>query len=166
MLNALGQAADPEGFRSVVDESQLREVSPKDLLKDRCAGYQTLFPQVRELWEGNREVISLIMENHDVAKHRSQTSQAGSLELKSLPDLGESPTPEELAFFTAQIMSAPMKQVLLPRSPKLPTVDQSDDLKDRCTLEDLESEWELLIARSFRLAEEDARAGIPVIEPA
>lgn len=167
MLNALGQAADPEGFWSVSIEKQLKRVSPRDILEDRCSGYQTLFPQVRQCWADHTELIRLVMENHDVAKHRTQTSQAGTLDLEGLGEpLGESPTPEEVTAYAKKIRSAPMKEVLMPRWPKLPVGGRSSDREDWTTLEEIEEGWEVLIAKSFQTAVEDARVGIPVIEAA
>lgn len=163
MLNALGQATDPKGFRLIADETQLKRITPRDLLEDRCEGYRTLFPRVREYWHGSAELVRLIFENHDIAKHRTQTSRAGSYKEDSFPTFpGVDATPEALAEFQAALESAPMKEVLLPRQPKLPVAERSGDLEHWTTLEELEAGWEAMIAASFSFAVADARAGIPL----
>lgn len=74
MMNALGFAADPPSFKDITDQKAMKAIAPRNVIGDArqspLAGYAKFFPSVQQLWVDNRELMELIMEQHDVSKHR------------------------------------------------------------------------------------------------
>jgi len=80
-LNALGQAYLPHGFRQTTDDASLRKISPRDILGTRSSGplsgWLTLFSEFQHHCLIHSDLLAIVMENHDVTKHRQSGFHGG-----------------------------------------------------------------------------------------
>ena len=167
-LNAFGHGCDRGEFRDITDEKQLRSIGVWDLVGNasktlpeapRVRGYQRVFPRIQKQWTAKHELISLIIDQHDVSKHRKAIFRGGCC-MTDPPDgflesLGLSRDSTELPDFW------PMQEILLQRNPKLPlskrpALNQGID-KD-LVLESVIDEYVQMINNSCAVAHEDAHA--------
>lgn len=168
-LNALGQATDKGAFRDVSSERTLQRINPDDILgakRDPLAGYTKYFPTLQAAWQSEASLFATIFENHDVTKHRQQAGVVGTS--RSDPPFGfyaSMGIPDDPISQGLYGPIHPMREVLIPKRPKLP-IDQAPGSLDAWTsLEGAEKEFYALITRSFRLAVEDARRTIVLKDP-
>jgi len=125
-LNGLGNAISPSSFRDVTDRRALARVNKKDVLGNPHSkpprlpqtGYAEYFPRLQQHWQANQELISVIVEQHAVSKHRQTIFSGGGL--RDDPPQG---------FFEAlgigedrasQILSTPMAKIILRSDPRSP----------------------------------------------
>ncbi len=84
-LNALGYCVLPNEFRDIRDPAQLRQICPIDITgrKKRApiAGYAKLFPSLQALWQENARLLDIVIEQHDVSKHRQTIYVGGQARL-------------------------------------------------------------------------------------
>lgn len=125
-LNALGFCAARNSFRDVTSSKELKRVSPFDLVgqekrnppREPLSGYAEVFPSVQELWKGNRGVLDMIFEQHDVSKHRESIFSGGMCRNDPPPGffelLGVDDDSSRRALFW------PMKEIILKSEPKTP----------------------------------------------
>lgn len=155
-LNALGQAKSPDTFRTVNSERALRQISPRDLIGEKpLQGWTLLFPRFQRHCRSNEKLITLVVENHDVTKHRQGGFRGGTL--RSDPPEGFF---EELGigvdhFLRDQI--APMASVLIPLRPKLPQDEMPNELTEWTKLEEVMAEYRLFLSEALCLAAQDVR---------
>jgi len=123
-MNSLGYAALPCEFRDISNERELKKISPKDILGDPSAaksrsvvpGYALLFPTLQSFWQSNRKLLSIVVEQHDVSKHRETIYDGGMARLDTPPgfyeQLGVGDDPAVRSMFW------PMAEIILRKDPK------------------------------------------------
>jgi hypothetical protein len=158
-LNALGQARQPNGFRSVSDENALKKISPRDVMGKSTSqpllGWKTLFPQFQHHCLNHSSLLTIIMDNHDVTKHRQSGFSGGKVRSDPPQGFYESlGIPED---HPLRYMIAPMKEVLIPFQPKLPLEARSSDLADWTHLEQVVDDFRHFINEAVCLANSDAQ---------
>jgi hypothetical protein len=168
-LNALGFAQAPSAFRDVGDPSALKRISPSDILgnsvttppREPLSGYSQVFPQVQSLWQSHRTMMNLIVEQHDVSKHR-QTIFVGGMARLDPPGgfyeaLGIPDNPSLRARFW------PMAEIILKKDPKLPSASRTPQtVEEQVLLETLVPEFANFVSECGALAFADARANMPL----
>lgn len=172
-LNALGFAAQPNGFRDVTDRQSLYGITPKDILGNPAAnpprepleGYFQIFPTLQSYWAENRQLLSRIIELHDVSKHRETIYTGGQLHLDSPPGfsnalkaLGVGDDNER------KILYHPHKEILLKDKPKIPRAERMPVAReDFDTLEELVPNFQGFLQNSGELALNDSRSNISIV---
>jgi len=82
-INALGYIANKDQFLDITNGRALTKISPRNIIGKRpecepdCPGYKNYFPSLQSYWCENRELLSVIFEQHDVSKHRSTIYRGG-----------------------------------------------------------------------------------------
>jgi hypothetical protein len=159
-LNALGQAHQPAGFRTVTDDAALRLISPRDVTgtaqKPPLPGWRALFPQFQRFCAEHSALITIIADNHDVTKHRESGFHGGKVRSDPPPGFYECLGVPEGHLLRSVI--APMQEVLLPLRPKLPMEARSSDLADWTRLERVIEDFRRFINEAVCLADSDAQA--------
>lgn len=167
MLNALGRGAVPTGFRDVTDGRALRRVAPRDILGEPNTSqpsgplqdYKIVFPNLKAYWQSNRQLVAMIMEQHDVSKHR-ETVYSGGMARKDPPPgfyekLGVQDDPAKQALFWAHA------EILLKNDPKEPRGNRTPTpYEDRVVLESIVDDFCEFIQESCVTALNDARTNI------
>jgi hypothetical protein len=158
MMNALGYAADPPSFKDITDEKALRAIAPRNVIGDAThppiVGYARFFPNVQTLWNDNRALIELIMEQHDVSKHRFALSLSGKHRNDPPPRFFEVLNIDPRFKYEF----SPMEEILLETEPKK-HFDQrtgSRAYEDAKKLEPVAEEFAAFINASCGLVLEDA----------
>ncbi|WKZ46053.1 MAG: hypothetical protein QY306_09535 [Anaerolineales bacterium] len=166
-LNALGFAARPDLFRDVKIDRSLRQISPKDILgedptklsKVPVLGYKTVFPTLQMYWQSNSDVIGIIIEQHDVSKHRETIFEGGKSRSDPPSGFYESIGIQEND--EIKWMYEPMAEIILRNNPKSAHVaKKSQEVKDFITLESLADKFVNFIQESGKLAFQDAKENI------
>lgn len=160
-LNALGQARDTSGFRDVTDDIALRKIAPRDVIGaattgQPLAGWLNLFPTFQRHCASNSKLLSLIVENHDVTKHRQSGFEGGKVRSDPPPGFFERlGIPEG---HPTRHLIAPMQEVLLPLEPKLPMDARSPKLADLTRLELVIPQFRQFVNDAICLANADAHS--------
>jgi hypothetical protein len=123
--NALGNAFAAQDFHDVTDLAALRRVNPGNVLETGAKGrpgYAKHFPRFTHLVRTYRPLIEVIMENHDVSKHREMNFVGGKMRMDPPYGFyeahgidGEHPAASHLA---------PMETILLLPDPKVPPMQR------------------------------------------
>ena len=158
MMNALGFAADPPSFKAITDQKATREIAPWNVLgagkRSALAGYAKFFPSVQKLWVQNRGLMELIIEQHDVSKHRFAYGLNGRHRTDPPPGFFESLNinPE----FKFQF--SPMEEILLDTEAKLHFDERTKSraYEDATKLEPVAEEFAAFINESCKLVVRDA----------
>jgi hypothetical protein len=163
--NALGCAFAPRTFRDVTDDRAVRRICPADILDDRVSGYATHFASFTALFKSCEPMITLIIENHDVSKHRQMNFSGGSHRSDAPPGffemLGCHPdNPERFRF-------SPMREMLLPVSPKITNLArlqraQSNILNPHVYLEPVAALFGSFISHASQCLLQDTTASVPL----
>jgi hypothetical protein len=165
-MNALGNSVLPNEFCDVSDAAALRRIGPNNILgggpndrRNPVPGYQILFPKSSRFWDSNRDLLHLIMEHHDVNKHRK--SSANSWDYRTDPPENffeeiEKELGEKLDVFGRSDFSPPGK-IFMSSSPKLPGSHMSSETY---TLESLTQEFHKFIYDLLILTVEDVQENI------
>lgn len=165
-LNAIGFGVGTASFLDVSDHKALRRISPENIIgipEKRIAGYDVLFPNLAQLWRRNEADIRMIMSNHEVAKHRHSNFWGGHHR--------EDPPPELLQAFGVRSSTElpfplqPMRQVLLPRQPKLPLRDLPGDLAHWVELQEIKDHFDNLMKQTAEIALNDLRSKVVLPHP-
>ena len=158
-LNALGQARQPAGFRTVTDEGALRRISPRDVTgiaqTPPLLGWLALFPQFQRHCVAHSALLTLIADNHDVTKHRQSGFSGGRL--RSDPPQGFYERLGVPEGHPLRSHIAPMQEILIPLCPKLPMEARSSDLADCTHLEQVIEDFRRFINEAVCLANSDAQ---------
>lgn len=159
-VNALGSAVSPPDFRDVTDEQELRRVKPNDLLGG-LSGYAKIFPTLQAHWQAHSTLLSTIIEQHDVSKHRQAIFQGGMSRQDPPPgfyeSLGIEADPSKQAIFW------PMAEIILGAGLKKPRNQRvSQEVEEFVYLEDVVDEFRQFIKESCTRAATDAEAHIPL----
>jgi len=157
-LNALGQAKDRASFRDVTDSAALRNISPRDVTGSPSSrplpGYLSLFPTFQAHFVANSDLITLIMDNHDVSKHRQQIIYTGIMrsdvppgffELRGIPD-GR----------IARHFLKPMSEVRILLHPKIPIEVMPNNLEAQTRLDTVIADLRAFLNEAICLAYNDA----------
>ena len=162
MMNALGNAIDPSDFKDITDRKSLRAIAPVnvtgDLKRPPLVGYQKFFPNVQALWVDKQPLIELIMEQHDVTKHRFASLLDGKYRTDPPEGFFESLNVDQRSRFEF----SPMEEILLEMEPKKP-LDQrtgSKAYEDAIKLESIAPDFVELLNASCKLLFEDAKNNI------
>jgi hypothetical protein len=159
-LNALGQARQPTGFRTVTDEGALRRISPRDVTGTAqtppLPGWLALFPRFQHHCVDHSALLTLVADNHDVTKHR-QSGFAGG-KIRSDPPHGFYERLGVPDGHPLRSLIAPMQEILMPLRPKLPMEARSSDLADWTHLEQVIEDFRRFINEAVCLANSDAQA--------
>ena len=159
-LNALGYAANPDGFRDVTDRNQLRKVTPANVIGPQpLSGYDAVFPSFKAHWQANQDLINTITEQHDVSKHRRVAFRGGRL--RNDPPEGYFDSlgiPDEPAIHA---MHSPMAEIILIPDPKAPPAGRKPTPREeQILLEELVPRFSSFLTESASLANSDARENI------
>lgn len=156
-LNALGQAADVKLFRDITNENALRKISPYDVIGSGAGlplvGYKKYYPSFQQHLRNSIDLLRLVQGNHDVSKHRQHNFSGGVL--RSDPpegyfeSLGLTPDDPRAFYFT------PMREVLIPKHPKLPMQDRPSDLASWTRLEIVITQFRAFIEQAMTCAHAD-----------
>jgi hypothetical protein len=158
MMNALGYAADAPSFKDITDEKTMRAVAPRNMIGDGkqspLVGYEKFFPNVQKLWLDNRPLIELIMEHHDVSKHRFAYGLNGRHRNDPPPCFFESLNIDPRFKYEF----SPMEEILLDTEPKkhFDRRTASRAYEDAKKLEPVVEEFVRFINASCKLVLEDA----------
>jgi hypothetical protein len=157
-LNALGFAAFRTEFLDVTDRESLKRVNPGNVIGQKpLPGYDRVFPNFKKHWMASAELIGLIVEQHDVSKHRSVIFSGGKMR--------DDPPPgyfDRLKIADDPITRAthsPMAEIILRPDPKAPPVGRLPTPRsEQILLEDLVPRFCDFFNESAALANADARA--------
>jgi hypothetical protein len=166
-LNALGNAVAPSDFFDVANARALTQVAPWNIIgsarRGARPGYASYFPTLTSYWQLKQRLLSRIVEQHDVSKHRT-TIFVGGQARKDPPDgfyekLG---IPE-----SARADYWPMAEIILEEDPKSPRATRRPSgPRGAGALEELAPEFCDFINTSGQKALEDARKTIHLREQA
>jgi len=147
-VNALGYASMPNLFRDITSERALRQISPKDVLgnllisppHEPLSGYKTLFPVFQACWYSKRELLLIIIEQHDVSKHRETIFVGGMARLDPPIGFYESLGIKDDA--VAESLFQPMAEIILQKDPKSVRIGRiPQTTSDSILLEDIANEF-------------------------
>jgi len=165
-LNAIGFGVGQASFLDVAVHQDLRRVSPENIIGNtarRIVGYDLLFPNLAQLWRNHEAEIRMIMDNHDVAKHRHAIFWGGTV---------RNDPPQEIlqAFGVHQAAdlpfpAQPMLEVALPRQPRLPPSALPSDLTQWVELQRIKEQFDRLMDRTGELALSDLRTNVVLPDP-
>jgi hypothetical protein len=140
-MNALGYAVAPSEFLDVTDEKMLQRISPTNILGRKSQapqpGYSNRFPSLQAHWQSNQTLITTIVEQHDVSKHRSTIYVGGKY--RTDPPLGFLEALGIESDSNMRFEYSPMEEIVLTPSPKLPRSKKppSPAYKDLDTVESI-----------------------------
>lgn len=165
-LNALGNSAAPNDFRDITSESALRQIAPSDITgtakRPPLPGYRAFFPTLQAEWNTQATLLAIIVDQHDVSKHRETIFVGGQMRMYRPPgffeNLGIQNNPTAQAFFS------PMGEIILKRDPKRPRARRgAQQQSSQVLLEDICNDFCAFINRSCELALADAKANITLV---
>lgn len=165
-LNALGFCADHEGFRDVTNEKGLRAIKISDVFGStrksgpkQLSGYETIFSSVQSFWKSEAALLNVIIDLHDVSKHRECIFGSGMH--RSGPPNGFY---QSLGIGDDEGLKAlfqPMKVMKLKSDPKIPRKERVQRAwKETENLEDLIPKFQKFVIKTGELALHDAKANI------
>lgn len=166
-INALGYAVAPSSFRDITSDKTLRQISPKDILGELTSlpphplisGYSVLFPELQSHWQTHRKLLAIIIDQHDVSKHR-ETIFTGGMSRLDPPEgfyeaLGIGDDPAEQSIYW------PMAEIILRQNPKATRASRkSQNAENSILLESVAGDFCQFINRSGELLFQDAKAHI------
>ncbi len=169
-LSSLGYAAAPEAFRDMSSEKALMQISPKDIIGEPSAklprppisGYKLFFPKFQAHWQAHSDLLSTIIEQHDVSKHRETIFEGGMSRLDPPPGFYEAlGIGDDRA---EQSMYWPMAEIILRKNPKsVRGGRRPQEAADSVLLETVASDFCLFINKSGECAFQDAEAHIKLV---
>jgi hypothetical protein len=122
-------------------------------------GYKTVFPTLQSYWQSKRNVIAIIIEQHDVSKHRETIFEGGKARSDPPPGFYESlgiAGNDEMKW-----MYEPMAEIILRNNPKSAYVDRKpQEVKDFIMLKSIADDFVKFIRESGKLSFQDAKSNI------
>lgn len=159
-LNALGQVLLPDGFRSIADEGDLKRISPWDVMgQSPLAGWSELFPEFQKHLNDSELLLRLVMNSHDVSKHRMHTDHGG--EPRQDPPEGFFESIGVPPGDKRRLVLAPMASVSVPLDPKIPVADRGSGHEHWTELEKVYTDFWEVLPHALALAASDAEKTIP-----
>jgi hypothetical protein len=171
MLSALGHGVAPTKFRDVSDSRSVAQIRPRDILGDLRrtppiapqAGFREFFPSVVELWQAKAALIALIMDNHDVSKHRQAVFRGGQYRNDAPPGFFAAAGADDDAVL--RLFYTPIAETILFRDPKVPSNERTPTpLEDVVYLEDIVPEFTAFLISTGTRALADARLRIAIAD--
>lgn len=154
------------GRNSLRRSAALRKISPRDVTGPGdglpLAGYVKYYPTFQNRLLASTELIRLIVDNHDVSKHRQSSFRGGTLrndsplgffEIRGLP-VGDLRRP----------LITPMQEVIVPKEPKLPMEARPNHADSWTKLETIISDFRTFIETAIACAGADVRGTIELSE--
>jgi len=166
-LNALGFATSPDQFRDITSDHALRRISQKDILGEYptpsaqlpLLGYKNICPQMQRYWQSRRDLLLLIIEQHDVSKHRETIFTGGRMRNDPPPrfyDLLGINDNDEM-----KVLYAPIAEIILKNNPKVAHAHREpQEVKDFIFLEDVAVESVQFVVDSGKLSGQDVKSTI------
>lgn len=158
-LNALGNSTAPGQFKNVASAKDLRQIGPSNVTgNDAVPGYSIYFPQLKKHWLANLDLLGLVIELHDVSKHRKVIYHGGKYR-------DDAPAGYFEAFGigpsdSTRFLVSPMESIILTPDPKAPISATKTSKPPSKELEELAVEYANFINQSCELAYLDARKTI------
>jgi hypothetical protein len=162
-LNALGCAVDAGEFQNITDHRAMKAISPDNIVgATPRPGYARYFPSVQALWLSQRDLIRVVMDQHDVSKHRTSIFRGGKVRMDPpaglIEALGLKDDPRRIAI-------APMEEIILIAEPKKPPATRGPvPVAEQLSFEQVVREWAKLIESTGDEALKDAKATIVLKE--
>lgn len=159
-INSLGYAMAPQEFKDVTDYEALKQVSPRNILgttkQEPLIGYKNYFPNVSKYWHANKDLLDIIIEQHDVSKHREVIYQGGKHRTDApagfFESLGVADNP------SVQSLSWPMEEIILLPDPKTPYIKRTQTTQTNLkTLEIVAEKFCIFINTTGEKALSDAK---------
>lgn len=159
-LNALGFAAFPEEFLDVTDRRSLKGVNPGNMIGSKpLPGYDRVFPNLKKHWMANAGLVGIIVEQHDVSKHRSVIFSGGKMRDDPPPDYFERLKIADDPI--ARATNSPMAEIILGPDPKAPPVERLPTPRsEQILLEGIVPSFCDFFNEAVTLANVDARSNI------
>ena len=159
--NAFGYAVQPALFRNVADAQELRKVEPRDVLNGRVRGYERVFPTLTSHWNAHEDLITTIVDQHDVSKHRQTILSGGQMAPKEDAPPGHLDAVGKLRILGAEHICMPMVEHHLRPEPKQPRAGREPTAyEDRVVLEDVGSHFVDFMNASAVILLKDATTNI------
>ena len=161
LLNSLGYAVEPASFVDISDQQKLKTIKIGNIigLKNETLGYAKYFPYIKEYIMKNRDLLEIIIEQHDVSKHRMAIFTGGRCRFdppegffkqRGIPENDEN-----------KVLYAPFAEIMLMNEPKLPDSNRkSIPYKDYKKLEDIGPRFCIFISELGYKAKNDAQMRI------
>jgi hypothetical protein len=121
MLNALGYGVNNNQFRSIRDAKQLRKIDPLNVIGDPekhktriVSGYNLYFPRLKSYMRSKRLLVNIIMELHNVSKHRRSVFAGGNRDVDMAKKMSELTNTD----VSDTILLAPYKTIITENDPR------------------------------------------------
>lgn len=157
-MNAIGNCLDDDEkkFKNLADAKALRGINPSNVIGDApLPGYKEYFSGVQQTWFEARETLRIIIDNHDVSKHRKPVDLGGNLRQDAPSGFFENLgiTQEH-----TKLVCLPMAQIFLERYPKNPEVNKYPIPQNELVIfEELAEDYRLLINKTAQQLLSDAK---------
>ena len=164
-VNALGYVVAPSKFLNITDTSQLRNISPQNIIgSSKRPGYEVYFPTFNELWKDwNERLIKKIAKQHNVSKHRSAIFFGGKT--RSDPPVGFFKKRGINNDISKSPLVSPFEEILLNPDPTLVFRDQIQVSRDKMIkLEDVGRDFLFFINECGKALILDAKSKIELNE--
>ncbi len=165
-LNALGFAAQPDGFLDVTEHRKLKKISPTNLMGNPESqpptkpldGYSQIYPTLQCYCVENRKFLGDIVNLHNVSKHRETIYEGGQLRSDSPPGFFEALGMDNNPL---KILYNPHEIIILPYEPNTPRGKRSPITREEHhTLENIVPRYLAFLQQFGELALNDARTNI------
>jgi hypothetical protein len=167
-LNALGNAIDSKSFRDISTASGIRQIKPNDMIGNSkkedsqlpLIGYKKYFQNVQTHWQNSKKLLSIIIEQHDVSKHRETIFIGGMTRLDTPNGFFES---LGITDIFSQAMLRPMAEIILQNEPKIHRLNANENessTKKHLLLENLATDFCNFINKTGELIYKDSTDNI------
>jgi hypothetical protein len=167
-LNAFGNSFSAKEFHDISEFKELKKITPYNIIGTPTAkplsGYSKYFPKLQSFWQKNQDLLSIIINLHDVSKHRKTIYQGGMARLDPPSGFYESLGINEEA---CKSMYWPMAEIIISDNPKEPVFDKntnSNKKSNSMLLEELAPTFCDFINTSGKLILEETRSNVPLNE--
>lgn len=137
-LNSLGFAVEPSSFIDIANENAIKGIKPVNIMgkKNQIPGYDEYFPHTKEYMLEHKDLLEIIIEQHDVSKHRQAIFQGGICRFDPPEDFFKKRGIEDNA--ENRVLHAPFAEIMLMREPKMPeSKRKSMSYREHDKLEDI-----------------------------
>ena len=163
-LNALGQIVLSAGFPDVRDVDALRTISPSAVITEpKAKPWRTVFPSFQAHMLASQPAINIIVDNHDVSKHRHPGIMGGKA--RSDAPVGWFERRGVGPDSPLRVVIAPMEYVNIQKDPKVPMDQLPTDHSGWTSLEPIVEDFLAMMRKACELALADAKANISLPIP-
>ncbi len=168
-LNAFGNAFSANEFYDISESNKLKKINPYNIIGKSTVlplnGYLRFFPKLQSFWQNNQDLLSIVMNLHDVSKHRKTIYEGGMSRLDPPIGFYESLGITEEAH---KFLYWPMAEIILSDNPKEPVFDKTTNTNKKSEnsmlLEDLAPMFCDFINKSGQLIIEETRNNVHLNE--